>query len=42
MKKIKKFVWALKHRIIIAIQLRTDNPVIYEKLVVLRKSWGAY
>jgi len=42
MKKIKKFIWMLKHRVIIAIQLRTDNPILYEKLVILRKSWGAY
>jgi len=42
MRKFKKLFWALKHRVIIAIQLRTDNPVLYEKLVILRKSWGAY
>jgi len=42
MRKIKKFIWALKHRIIIAIQLRTDDIVFYNKLVELRKSLGAY
>jgi len=42
MRKIKKFIWALKHRVIIGIQLRTDNPVLYKKLCELRKSWGAY
>jgi len=40
--RINRFFWKLKHRIVIELQLRTNNTKLYNKLVVLRKSWGAY
>jgi len=39
---INRFFWKLKHRIVIELQLRTNNTNLYNKLVALRKSWGAY
>jgi len=41
MNKIKSFFWTLKHLIIIEAQLKTNNPVLYQKLTDLRKSLGA-
>ena len=41
-RKLKTYFWHLKHRFVIALQLRANDPVLYKKLVDLRKSWGAY
>jgi len=41
-RKLRTYFWHLKHRLVIALQLRIDNPVLYKRLVDLRKSWGAY
>jgi len=40
--RINRFFWVLKHRIVIELQLETNNTVLYKELVGLRKSWGAF